>query len=419
MSEFAIASAPASNDRVSSRRYTLTRARIVIGALIGNVAGTSTVLTYTMGIFISSFYKDFGWSRADTSLSMTWFTVVIFLGAPLIGRLADRISPGRVAAISMLAFGMVLLYVPHFLVSVGSLWFAYLALGVAGLGTLPVVVNRPVVAAFGKSRALAIAVALAGVGAGGFLAPRFVSVLIERGGWPLGFTGLGWACMAIAPIIWVTLGERPIRRGDRAADGARLQSGLSFREASRLPNFWLLCAIALCGGLGVSGPATHLIPYLRDHGMSLSDAGSLASFIGVSSIAGRLITGFVLDRTEGPSSGAPLLLVGAVGSTLLVLLGVKFAVAAAILLGFAIGSEIDLLAYFTSRYFGLRAHASVFGAAYAMVALGAAVGPVAMGALRDHQGDYALGFWCSSAALVAAGLLCALLGPYPYGTDLE
>jgi MFS family permease len=83
-------------------------------------------------------------------------------------------------------------------------------------------------------------------------------------------------------------------------------------------------------------------------------------------------------------------------------------------LGFAVGSEFDVLAYFVSRYFGLRVHATVFGWTYGMVALGAAIGPVVVGALRDHQGDYVMGFTLSGACLAVAALLCPLLGRYRY-----
>lgn len=164
----------------------------------------------------------------------------------------------------------------------------------------------------------------------------------------------------------------------------------------------------------MSGAVAHLVPFLRDHSFSASEAAGLASLLGLSNIVGRFVTGFTLDRVDGPFPGLPFVGIGAIGLLLLVYLGAPVAAIAVLLMGFTVGSEFDLLAYFTSRYFGLRAYATVFGWNYAMVALGAALAPALLGILRDHQGNYVLGFTLSSACLALAALLCPFLGRYRY-----
>jgi hypothetical protein len=104
---------------------------------------------------------------------------------------------------------------------------------------------------------------------------------------------------------------------------------------------------------------------------------------------------------------------------LLALFGVRFSVIAVLLIGFVIGAEIDLLAYFVSRYFGLRAHAGIFGWNYGMVALGSAIAPLVVGAARDHRGNYLLGLTLCAASLAVVGLFCAFLGRYKYAAYLE
>jgi MFS family permease len=387
---------------------------ILSAALLGNLASMPTLLLYTVGIFISRLQQDFGWSRTDTAFSATWFTIVLFVGTPLIGRVADRVEPARLAALSLLAAGTGLVILPRFVHGVGALWAFYIGLAVIGLGTSPVVVNKPVVAAFSSGRGLAIGVALAGQGIGAFVAPRLTAAMIERGGWHLGYASLGVVAIVVAPIIWLGLDSRPSNAAALRSSTILEPPGMSFKAAFRSRVFWLLSAISVLAGLGMSGAVAHLVPFLRDHSLSAAEAAGLASLLGLSNIVGRFVTGFTLDKVDGPYPGLPFVGTGAIGLLLLVYFGAPVAAIAVLLMGFTVGSEFDLLAYFTSRYFGLRAYATVFGWNYSMVAFGAALAPAALGILRDHQGNYILGFTLSGACLALAALLCPFLGRYRY-----
>jgi MFS family permease len=395
------------------------RSMVVVGSFVGNMFCVNTTLTATMGIFISALGHDYGWSRAATSLSWTSFSCVSFLGTALIGRVADRADPARLAAASMFAFGIALLCVPYLVHSVTSLWMTYFALAVVGLGTSPVVMSKPVAAAYSRKRGFAIGVALTGVGFGNFVLPLFTTALIGLGGWKWGYVGLGGCAIVVVPVLWLTL-----RRGTRlvglsAAATASEYPGLSFKEAVQTHTFWVLSAAAVFGGFGMAGPAAHLVPVLRDQAVSAPAAAAVASLLGLAAIVGRIVTGLTLDWIDRSLPGLLFLCIGALGVTLLALFGVRFSVVAALLIGFVIGSEIDLMAYFVSRYFGLRAHAAIFGWNYGMVALGSSIAPLLVGALRDHRGNYVLGLTLCAASLAIAGVCCALLGRYRYAAHLE
>jgi hypothetical protein len=81
-----------------------------------------------------------------------------------------------------------------------------------------------------------------------------------------------------------------------------------------------------------------------------------------------------------PILGVVLLVVGA-GS------GVAPYVAA-VLIGLALGAEMDLMAFIVSRYFGLKSFGEIFGYLFAIFSLGASVGPIAMGMSFDLTGSY-------------------------------
>ena len=87
----------------------------------------------------------------------------------------------------------------------------------------------------------------------------------------------------------------------------------------------------------------------------------------------------------------------------------------AFLVGLGIGAEADIIAYFTSRYFGLRSFGEIYGYAFAVFVISGALGTLVMGVGFDRTGSYVVpltGFFC--AASVAA-VLFGLLGPYKYG----
>jgi MFS family permease len=387
--------------------------------MLANTVGANTVLAYTFGVFIIAFNTTYGWSRAEIALSMTGFTAVAFLGSSLIGRVADTSDTRRLVLLSMLAFGVGLLLMPLVVSSVKLLWVAYIGLAILGLGTSPVVVNRPLVSMFSRNRGKAIALALTGTGIGGFILPQVATAFVERGGWQYGFMGLGLIVVTAAPIVWLATGGRTTAPQVMAGAPDAVDPGVRLSEVCRSREFLLMSIIALFGGLGMSGPAAHLIPLLGDHGLAPQAAARLAAIIGVASVGGRLLTGVVLDRFDTPKVGAPLIGAGTVGLVMLARYDASTAVFAIALLGFVVGAEIAVLAYYGSRYFGLRAHATIFGWTYGIVALGSALAPVGLGSLRDHSGDYSLGFALSGAALAIASFTCLLLGPYRYMTNMR
>ena len=85
---------------------------------------------------------------------------------------------------------------------------------------------------------------------------------------------------------------------------------------------------------------------------------------------------------------------------------------AAILLGGSLGAEVDMLAYLTSRYFGLRCFAQIFGLLFGAVMLAMALGPVLFGAVFDATHSYAPLLMVGAPVCGVAALLTFALRPY-------
>jgi MFS family permease len=167
----------------------------------------------------------------------------------------------------------------------------------------------------------------------------------------------------------------------------------------------------------VNGAITHLAPLLTDRGIGQQQAALVASALGLSSFAGRLITGQLLDRFFGPRVGFCILGAAAAG---ILLLGsaasLTSALLAAALIGLGMGAEADLTPYLLTRYFGLRAFSTLYGFSWTAYAVAGALGPVLMGRAFDLTGSYASLLTLLAGSTVVCAALYLGLPRYPDAT---
>jgi MFS family permease len=79
----------------------------------------------------------------------------------------------------------------------------------------------------------------------------------------------------------------------------------------------------------------------------------------------------------------------------------------------AIGAEFDVMAFFTSRYFGPRNFGQIYGYNYSAFKVGAATGPLIMGIAFDMVGNYDDILWSMSGIAFIACVLVGLMPKYP------
>jgi len=78
------------------------------------------------------------------------------------------------------------------------------------------------------------------------------------------------------------------------------------------------------------------------------------------------------------------------------------------------GAEGDLMAYLTSRYFGLRSFGEIFGFIFASFVLAGASGAFLMGLGFDGTGSYTVPLLGFVTAIFVSIVLFSRLGPYRY-----
>jgi MFS family permease len=171
--------------------------------------------------------------------------------------------------------------------------------------------------------------------------------------------------------------------GPIAATGASLRDGLRSRV------FWTLVAVFFATTVVTNAVLVHVVALLSDRGVAATRAALVVSIMGVASLAGRLITGWLADRFFAPRVSFALLSLVAIGTYLLATAdSFVSGAAAAALIGFGMGGEFDVTPYMVSRYFGLRAFGSLYGIAFAAAAASGAVGPILLGRTFDTTGSY-------------------------------
>ena len=79
----------------------------------------------------------------------------------------------------------------------------------------------------------------------------------------------------------------------------------------------------------------------------------------------------------------------------------------------AIGAEFDVMAFFTSRYFGPRSFGQIYGYNYSAFKVGSATGPLIMGVAYDMVGRYDEILWTMSGVMLIACVLVFLMPRYP------
>lgn len=387
--------------------------RIIVGVVLGLSAGVTSTLGYSHGPLIAPLEAEFGWSRAHLSLGITAFGFALLFTGSRWGALADRFGARKVTVISLLLYAICLFATP-FLIRVLPFWLVYFVTSILGGGASAVTLTKPINDHFSRARGLAIGMAFAGIGLGAFWVPLATMWLIDTGGWRLAYNGMAGMALLAAPILWYLLAQRaPAATLAARKDTDAVAPGLTLHQAVRTADFWVLIALGTALTLGIVGMTTHLVPLMRGAGASTQYAVAVASILGLSSMAARLLVGAALDRIHGPAIAIIVPLVASAG-VLLLMTGTAMAPLAVLLIGLAFGSEVDMVAYFTSRYFGRREFGAIYGWMFGAFAIAGGCAAYISGALYDHFGDYRIAMIVCVVLTAIAALLATRLGPYRY-----
>lgn len=360
--------------------------RVAAASFVGVFVGFSSLFVYTFGVFLKPIATEFGWSREAVSLAFGIAALSVAVCSPLLGRALDRGRPRRVILPSLVIFGSAFaslaLLTPH----LWHLYLVFMLLGSVGNGTAQMAYSRAVSSWFEARRGLALSLVMAGGAVGAMVLPPAAQALTDALGWRTACLVLGSAAMILGvPVAATLVRERPVTT--HAAHHA--QQGASVGQGVRSRVFWLLVVVLFCASIAQNGAIAHLSALLTDRGVSAAGAALALSAMGGASLAGRLVTGWLLDRYYAGGVSCVLLIVAASGALLLSqAASLPTGLAAAALIGFGMGGEADVTPYVLAKYLGLRAFSTLYGLTWTAYAVAGATGPVLMGRAFDLTGSY-------------------------------
>ncbi|HKT75584.1 MAG TPA: MFS transporter [Sphingobium sp.] len=392
---------------------------LVLASFVG--VSFPTAAYYSLGLFIEPMTREFGWSRTQISVGPSVAGLVIIPLAPLVGAMVDRwgarliVLPGAVlTALAIAGFGLANGSYAQWVL----LWSLF---ALASVLLKTTVWTTAISGSFDAGRSLALAVVLSGTALATSLAPPLARWLTDSFGWRSAWMllGCGWG---VPVLILCALFIRDARdrqrragRSSRPESAAPVLPGLTLGEAARSLPILRIGLATLITLLLSSALVVHKVPLLEDAGVSRATAGYLASLSGIAGILGSLTTGWLMERfnagwiaglTNGITAVALIFLLAPFRTPTLI-------VVAMVVVGYAGGTKLQICAYLTSLYAGLRHYGKIFGVMGSIIAVTGAIGPLIGGLAYDYAGSYDALIIAGIPASLISALLIIGLGPYP------
>jgi predicted MFS family arabinose efflux permease len=331
--------------------------------------------------------------------------------------MVDRLGSRRIALLGVVAFPALFACLGLTSGSIWMWWGLWVLLSVAAPLVTTLVWTSAVSSRFVAGRGLALAATLSGTSLTQIVGPPVANALIKSWGWREAFLGLGllWGGTALLLVFLFFRGARDAgRRAEPAAP--RAMAGLTLHQALRSIRIWRIAFCELFTATLIVATLFHLVPILVSLNVLKDNAVALASLVGFAAIAGKLCTGFMLDRWQSgwvasltmwlPALAFMMLLAGGAG------LG-PWLVVPVILFGYAVGGYYQTVTDLTTRYAGLRSFGKIYGLMTSLMAVGTGAGPWIAGRIFDVTGHYSLWLIVGAMISLVSGLLVFRLGPYP------
>jgi MFS family permease len=379
-----------------------THWRALLGCTIAASIGTIGLQAYTSGAFVPALGRDVGYTREQLSLATLILSATVAICAPIAGTLMDRYGAVRIIAFAVAgeatAFALLAIAPAGF-----PLYAALIVLlAVLGVGTTPPGFARIITARFDAGRGLALGCMISGLGIMAISGPIWATWVIQQGGWRAGYGVIAGLVLLLGGggllLVHRDRAAHPATAVRAALDSASRPSAL------RRPLFWVMLAGFVAPALFGGGYLLHLISLLTERGIAPATAARVQSLIGVAVLCGRLGSGWALDRFPAPRVAAAAFTVSALGCALLLQSNLALMSVAALAIGLTIGAELDILAYFVSRYFGLASFGRLYGLAYGCMIVAGGASPLLIARL-SQSGGYPLALIVSTIGTIAGALI--------------
>lgn len=365
---------------------------------------------YGPGVYLAWLTRRHGWPLAEVSAGITLYYIasaaIVFVSGDLYSRMGHR----RAALTGVAALGAGALAMPL----AGAGWqvgaaFLVMALGWALLGSAGG--NIVIAPWFERRRGMVVSLALNGASLGGVLITPMIVLLAESYG-ETAAVAIAVALMlaTLGVFAALTLGHRPADLslapdGDAPPAAAPVATGATDRRTLLASwRFWSLAlpfALALHAQVAV---LTHQFRFLGDF-MPATRAAMVIALAGVLAVAGRVATGFVVDRLDRRAVAAANFTLQGAALVLLALADTPAMLwAGCLLFGLGVGNQVTLSGLIVQVEFSRTDFARVVGLVVAIAQVTYAFGPGVLGWLAGRVG-YGPGMAAEAGLLLLAAAI--------------
>jgi MFS family permease len=372
----------AENAPRSSQTYILITAFMALFAIVG-------FALYGLPFFYDFMTKEYGWSRAVvTSGNAVGKLVVAPLFGFLAGWLIDRYGPRSLMMTGAFMTGTALIGL-SFADSLPMFYSFYVlnALGYVFGGPLPsqVLISRW----FDKNRGKAMGIAYLGIGTGGAVVPLLAAGLEKNLGWNMALMTIGVLVILIAfPMAFFIKDKKTL-----PADNKQIAPMVPMLDIILNRNFWLLLIGSFCSIGAVGGIMQHIKLYLRDLSFTQTEAAHVMSFVLLSSLAGRVLMGFLADLINRKYVMILIYMIVALAIPLLLMPDFPGRIYIfAVIFGIGLGGDYMIIPLMAGDLFGVRALGRTMGIILVADGIAEASFPMLVGAFYDASKSYTTGF---------------------------
>jgi len=384
----------------SSQTYVIATAFLTLFALVG-------FAYYGLPFFFDFITREYGWSRTVVTSGNALGKLLV---GPMFGFIAgwliDKYGPRKLMMSGILMMGIALVGL-SFADSLGLFYLFYIfnALGYVCGGPLPcqVLISRR----FDRNRGKAMGIAYLGIGTGGAVVPLIAAALERNYGWHNSLAGLGIIAVIIAfPMVFFLRGSSP-----KGSQPVRNEAAVPIKNILLNRNFYLLGIGSMCAIGAVGGINQHLKLYLRDLSFTQSQAAHVISLVLLSSLAGRVLMGWLADLIRRKyvmiliylivASAIPLLLVPDFPGRIYFF---------AVIFGIGLGGDYMIIPLMAGDLFGVKALGRTMGIILVADGIAESLFPMLLGYLYNSATkSYAVGFIVLICVAVTGAIIVSFL----------
>lgn len=363
-------------------------------------------------LYIVPMYNDLKVPRTLLSLQSIAMVITSVISAPIWGKLyktkgARKILPLCIAGTALCTIGR------SFMPNIWAILILAFVKGFFFTGSTLLPISILLTIWFQKSRGLAISIASIGSSVGGVIFSPLTESWISDYGWRVSDRISGGIMLIVCvPLVYLfvrsfpkDIGLRPYGAKENANMSRQKKTedsdfGMTVGEAKKSPQLYLMLASIFFMTIA-TGAALQMPTYLADIGCSTAVAAKAVSGYMAIGILGKILIGTICDK-KGVKIGTIYSCgVGILAFICFILAGSKVGFFGMIVFyGLACGITAVMPALLTSRIFGTKDYAPIYGWVVSINRFGGGIGTLLVSLLFDITGNYSIIWPVCTAAMI-------------------